>query len=125
MDVQLNQTEKTMLARLDPSIRGQVTAQLIAAKAENLKLREAQQQKWNVVRNTFGIKLGELGHGLISGLGIRFPVSLYPEQFEALVSNAETIRKFFAENAAEITKRKANRDVTLAARRKAKKLAGK
>jgi len=65
---------------------------MAALEAENQRLRE-QSERSSVIR----FKVGEKGGVSMYGLG-RFPVTLYVEQWQRLLDNADGIRAFIREN---------------------------
>ncbi len=66
-------------------------AELERLRAENERLRAAATAR----RGSF--KVSEKGAVSVYGLG-RFPVTLYPEQWERLLSMADELRAFIEEN---------------------------
>ncbi len=66
-------------------------AELERLRAENERLRQ-------VARRAGVIKVSEKGAVSVYGLG-RFPVTLYPEQWERLLAMADEIRAFIRDNA--------------------------
>lgn len=95
--VKLNQSEVDVLSKLPEAQRAELEKMLLAAKAE-------AAAKLTLVRNEFTVSLSEFvkqqdgtvkpgsGGYKVTGLGSRFPVTLYPEQWEILFSNIEKIR---------------------------------
>lgn len=63
-------------------------------RAENASLRQARDR-------SLTFKVSEKGGVSVYGLG-RFPVTLYIEQWTALLDNAEALRGFMSEHAAEL-----------------------
>lgn len=96
------------------------TALLKHLNAENTKIRVERQNK---ARKEFALKVQETGVVSIYGLGIRFPVSLRPEQYATLVARHEEIQKFFTDNAALIKSNQEAWDKLTPAEQKARKLA--
>jgi len=73
------------------SVPSDLQAELERLRAENERLRAA-------ARRAGLIKVSEKGAGSVYGLG-RFPVTLYPEQWERLLAMADEIRAFIRDNA--------------------------
>lgn len=69
-----------------------VKDRMVALEEENRKLRE-QSERSSVIR----FKVAEKGGVSVYGLG-RFPVTLYVEQWQRLLDNADAIRQFMKEN---------------------------
>lgn len=67
-------------------------AELERLKAENEALKSNKN-----ARGTLSMKVSEKGALSVYGMG-RFPVTLYKEQWLKLLSIAEEIKKFIAEN---------------------------
>ena len=65
-------------------------AELERLRAENAKLKAATERK-------FSLKVSDKGGVSVYGLG-RFPVTLYQEQWEKLLDNADDIREFIVDN---------------------------
>ena len=65
-------------------------AELERLRAENEKLKAANKRAGS-------LKISEKGGVSVYGLG-RFPVTLYPEQWERLLGMADQIRDFIEEN---------------------------
>lgn len=98
--VELNKQEKAMIAKLPVEHQAVMTKHLLEGKAKIEAEIEAR-------RNTFAIELSEVvkeqdgstkpgkGGYKVTGLGSRYPVTLYPEQWEIIFSNIETIRSFY------------------------------
>lgn len=63
-------------------------------RAENASLRQARDR-------SLTFKVSEKGGVSVYGLG-RFPVTLYVEQWTTLLDNAEVLRGFMREHAAEL-----------------------
>lgn len=61
-------------------------------REENERLK-AQQ----AARNTISFKVSDKGGVSVYGLG-RFPVTLYQEQWQALLGKTDELRKFLADN---------------------------
>lgn len=68
----------------------ELQAELERLRAENERLKATAQRTGN-------LKVSEKGGVSVYGLG-RFPVTLYPEQWERLLSMADEIRAFIANN---------------------------
>jgi hypothetical protein len=97
VEVKLNKQEIEMLASLPEALRPQVEASLLAAKRESVASVVAARTVFSVsLSETVKDKDGKLQPGKggfkVTGLGSRFPVTLYPEQWEILFANAEAIR---------------------------------
>jgi hypothetical protein len=69
-------------------------AELERLKAENEALKKGRT-------GTASMKVSEKGAVSVYGLG-RFPVTLYQEQWEKLLSMADEIRTFIAENKSKL-----------------------
>jgi hypothetical protein len=65
-------------------------AELERLRAENEKLKAASKRAGS-------LKISEKGGVSVYGLG-RFPVTLYPEQWDRLLGMADQIREFIEEN---------------------------
>lgn len=108
----------------------ELMAELAKAKAENELL------KANAIAtpSTLSFKVSEKGAVSVYGIQTRFPVSLYPSQWEKLIENLPKLQQFMALNKTVLDKyaeefknrREAERraDEALAAKAKAEKLAG-
>lgn len=68
----------------------ELQAELERLRAENERLKATAGRRGS-------LKISEKGGVSVYGLG-RFPVTLYPEQWERLLSMADEIRAFIAEN---------------------------
>jgi hypothetical protein len=68
----------------------ELQAELETLKASNAKLQEAAAK-----RQVLSCKVGEKGGVSVYGLG-RFPVTLYKQQWERLVTYVPTIQAFIA-----------------------------
>jgi hypothetical protein len=66
-------------------------------RAELERLKAENEQLKNQRGRTVSLKVSEKGGVSVYGLG-RFPVTLYKEQWAKLLSMAEEIRAFIAEN---------------------------
>jgi hypothetical protein len=66
-------------------------AEIERLRAENESLKAGR------TRGAISLKVSEKGAVSLYGLG-RFPVTLYKEQWERLLSQADQIREFIAEN---------------------------
>jgi len=77
-----------------PSIEAleQELAKLKAERAELMKARRAE----------FNVKIGEKGGVSVYGLGSRFPVTLYAEQWQVLFDNAGSVAKFIKDHTQQI-----------------------
>ena len=74
-------------------------AELERLKAENEALKSTRPS-----RGAISMKVSEKGAVSVYGLG-RFPVTLYREQWERLLTSAEEIRKFMADNEDKLKKK--------------------
>jgi hypothetical protein len=72
----------------------ELQARLAAVEAENARLKANGQG-----RMTF--KVSDKGALSVYGMG-RFPVTLYRSQWERLLSSAEQIKQFIADNSAKL-----------------------
>ena len=72
-------------------------AEIARLKAENESLKKPS-------RGTLSMKVSEKGGLSVYGMG-RFPVTLYREQWEKLLSMGEEIRAFIAENESTLKKK--------------------
>ena len=72
-------------------------AQLEALRAENAALKAAKSAPRSLT-----MKVGEKGGLCVYGLG-RFPVTLYRQQWERLISHVPQIEAFIAANADKLT----------------------
>ena len=70
-------------------------AELERLRAENESLKAGR------AKGAISLKVSEKGAVSLYGLG-RFPVTLYKEQWERLLGQAEQIRQFIAENEAKL-----------------------
>ena len=66
-------------------------------QAELARLRAENEQLKSGARRGVSLKVSEKGGLSVYGMG-RFPVTLYPEQWETLLSMGEQIRTFIDEN---------------------------
>jgi hypothetical protein len=66
-------------------------------QAELERLRSENEQLKAASKRAGSLRISEKGGVSVYGLG-RFPVTLYPEQWERLLSMADQIRDFIAEN---------------------------
>jgi hypothetical protein len=73
-------------------------AELERLRAENESLKAGR------TRAAVSLKVSEKGAVSLYGLG-RFPVTLYKEQWERLLGEADQIRAFIAENESKLKKR--------------------
>lgn len=71
-----------------------MAAELEKLKAENASLKKARNAG-------VSFKVSEKGAVSVYGLG-RFPVTLYKEQWERLLSSGDQIRAFMAENSEKL-----------------------
>lgn len=74
-------------------------AELERLKAENEALKQTRKATAGM-----SMRVSEKGAVSIYGLG-RFPVTLYKEQWEKLLSASEQIKAFIAENEAQLKKK--------------------
>jgi hypothetical protein len=65
------------------------------------RLRAENERLKNRGQNRLSMKVSEKGAVSVYGLG-RFPVTLYKEQWEKLLSAAEEIKTFLEENASKL-----------------------
>jgi len=80
----------------DPAI----LAELERLRAENESLKKAP------TKGTISFKVSEKGAVSVYGLG-RFPVTLYKEQWGKLLDRSDDIRKFIADNDANLKTKEA------------------
>ena len=73
-------------------------AELERLRAENESLKAGR------TRGAVSLKVSEKGAVSLYGLG-RFPVTLYKEQWERLLGEADQIRAFIAENESKLKKK--------------------
>jgi hypothetical protein len=73
-------------------------AELERLRAENESLKAGR------TRGAVSLKVSEKGAVSLYGLG-RFPVTLYKEQWERLLGEADHIRAFISENESKLKKR--------------------
>jgi hypothetical protein len=78
-----------------------IQSELERLRAENEALKTSRAQKGSI-----SLKVSEKGAVSMYGLG-RFPVTLYKEQWEKLLQNAEDIRGFISENESKLKKKEA------------------
>lgn len=71
-------------------------AELDRLRAENATLKAAKHKQ-----PTLGLKVSEKGAVSVYGLG-RFPVTLYPTQWEKVFGLIDTIRAFIEENRSKL-----------------------
>ena len=82
----------------------EMQAQIDAAKAENARLQAENEALKAAKTAKITLKMGEKGGVSVYGLG-RFPVTLYPSQWERLFTVAADIAKFCKANEEELTRR--------------------
>jgi hypothetical protein len=70
--------------------------ELAALREENARLKAGKP---------ISFKVGDKGGLTMYGLGSRFPVTLYVEQWEKLLENADLIRSALKENAARLKRK--------------------
>ena len=75
----------------------------LQAELERLRL-ENESLKAGRTRGVVSLKVSEKGAVSLYGLG-RFPVTLYKEQWERLLGEADQIRAFIAENESKLKKK--------------------
>jgi hypothetical protein len=85
--------------------------QIAAMQAELAKLK-AENDALKNSRYSLKIKAGEKGTIAVYGLG-RFPTSLYPEQWLALLGQADQIREFAKTHADELKAKQLSRAVAV------------
>ena len=73
-----------------------IQAKLARLEAENEALKKARK-----TTGTMSFKVSEKGGVSVYGLG-RFPVTLYKEQWDKLLTAADQIKAFMAENHAQL-----------------------
>ena len=88
------------------STEKELLAQIEALKAERSKMLAEK-------RGTFTVKVSEKGAVSVYGQG-RFPVSLYPEQWQKVLSHASEILQFITANQELIAKRQLEAKVNAA-----------
>ena len=69
---------------------------------ENKRLKEAAEKG-----KTFSLKVSGKGAVSVYGMG-RFPVTLYQEQWETVLSHADDIRRFIADNKSKLKAKDSN-----------------
>ena len=76
--------------------------QLLEEKQALIEQLKKQQEQLkilnNLVGNTVRVEINKGGGLTIYGLGGRFPINMYVQQFEKFVENIETIKQFVQEN---------------------------
>lgn len=82
------------------SNQDELLAELARLKAENEALKKP------AARGSITFKVSDKGAVSVYGLG-RFPVTLYKEQWEKLMERTEDLRKFIADNDAQLKKKEA------------------
>jgi hypothetical protein len=97
MTVIINQAEREMLNKLPEAQRASVEAALLAAKQESQAGVIARREVFTVtISETVKDDKGNLKPGKggvkVTGLGSRFPTTLYPEQWEIVFANMDKIR---------------------------------
>lgn len=70
-------------------------------RAEIERLRAENEQLKSPARRGVSMKVSEKGALSLYGLG-RFPVTLYPEQWERILGLESEIRRFIADNSAHL-----------------------
>jgi hypothetical protein len=76
----------------------QMKAELEALRNKNADLAGKLQAKRKI-----SFKVGEKGGVSVYGLNVRFPVTLYKEQWERLLNHADQLRAFMQENASKLS----------------------
>lgn len=95
------------------STEAELLKQIEALKAERSKILAEK-------RTEFDVRVSEKGAISVYGMG-RFPVSLYPEQWSKVLSNASVILQFITANEGLITKRQMEAKVATALEKQSKK----
>jgi len=85
------------VSKMNGKDRDGLLAQIEALKAENAKLKEAQNAK-------ISFKVSEKGALSLYGMG-RFPVTLYASQWRRLIQVLPQLEKFMAENASKLAEK--------------------
>ncbi len=109
MTVIINQAEREMLNKLPESLRAGVEQSLLKAKQDAMTDVVQRREVFTVsISETVKDKDGHVKPGKggvkVTGLGSRFPTTLYPEQWEIIFANADKIRAVYndAANKAKI-----------------------
>lgn len=79
-------------------------AEAMRAEIERLKAENENLKKKGTSKIGISMKVSEKGGLSVYGLG-RFPVTLYMEQWEKLLSLSDDIKKFIAENQESLKKK--------------------
>ena len=74
----------------------QFEAEIARLRGENEALKRKGERK-------VSFKVGEKGGISVYGINSRFPVTLYRNQWEKLLSHADDMRKFIADNASKLS----------------------
>lgn len=111
MQFKLSKQEEQLINQLPESLRESARTAIIDRKRAK-----------HEARNTFSLKVSELGKVSAYGLGSRFPTTLSPEQWNTVLSQADTIRKFISENQTAIATASAKAPEVRKARAAAEKL---
>lgn len=82
--VKLNKSEERSMKRLPKEIQAEFKASILADK-------QAQLDRDVETRSEFGITANETGTVSVRGLGMRFPTSLYPDQWRKIAANIDAI----------------------------------
>ncbi len=93
--------------------REELQKQIDALKAQNAKLLAEE-------RAEFRLAVSEKGAVSVYGMG-RFPVSLYPEQWQKVLSHASDILQFITTNQTKLAKNQAEAKVRAVIEKQAKK----
>jgi hypothetical protein len=78
----------------------EMVAEIARLRAENTAM-QSRPKKGYVKKTVGGLKVSEKGGISLYGMG-RFPVTLYKQQWIALLAKAEEIQKFIAENESKL-----------------------
>lgn len=102
--VQLNQSEREFISKLPQAMQAEAEKTLLASKASAQAEVTARREVFTVsvsetVKDDKGNTKPGKGGIKVTGLGQRFPVTLYPEQWEIIFANQEAIRKCGKDNA--------------------------
>ena len=73
-------------------------AKIAALEAENVKLK----QECSSPQETVHFKISPKGCVSAYGLGSRFPVSLYQDQWRLLIDNIDSLKSFMLDNASKL-----------------------
>lgn len=81
----------------DSSVEAELRRQLAELQAENSSLKMSVEMARKLAKNSMSLKISEKGGLSLYGLG-RFPVTLYVEQWEKLLSFTDVIKEFISTN---------------------------